>query len=136
MEEPIKPKFKIGDKVLWNYDTRKTNTISNVTLTENRGYVYWIDTEGCSSGWWGENELTPIPDKFDISTLIPFESRVLVRDSEMGIWLPDFFGCLDNSNECPYMVVGGIRWKYCIPYEGNEHLLGKCDDCIDFYKNW
>ena len=77
-----------------------------------------------------------IAPKFDITTFIPFESRVLVRDSEMGIWVPDFFGCLDNSNEYPYMVVSGIRWKYCIPYEGNEHLLGKCDDCIGFYKNW
>ena len=27
-------------------------------------------------------------------------------------------------------------WKQCIPYEGNEHLLGTTDDCDDFYKNW
>ena len=24
----------------------------------------------------------------------------------------------------------------CIPYKGNEHLLGTTNDCDDFYKNW
>lgn len=44
--------------------------------------------------------------------------------------------CLYDSNDCPYMVVGGIRWKYCIPFEGNEHLLGTTDDCDEYFKNW
>jgi hypothetical protein len=135
LEKLSQPKFKVGDKVLWNYDTRKTNTISNVTLTENRGYVYWIDTEGCSSGWWGENELTPIPNKFDISTFIPFESRVLVRDNNTGIWRGSFWGCLNSELGYKYDTIRG-SYKQCIPYENNEHLLGKRDDCIDFYKTW
>ena len=35
----------------------------------------------------------------------------------------------------PYKLVGGAA-RYCIPYEGNEHLLGNTDDCDDFYKTW
>jgi hypothetical protein len=135
LEKLVEPKFKVGDKVLWNYDTRKTNTISNVTLTENRGYVYWIDTEGCSSGWWGENELTPIPNKFDITTLKPFD-RVLVNDNISKRWRPNLFGCLRSDDDYPYEVIGGVHWRCCIPYEGNEHLLGTTDDCDDFYKTW
>lgn len=26
--------------------------------------------------------------------------------------------------------------KQCIPYKGNEHLLGTTNDCNDFYKTW
>jgi hypothetical protein len=136
LEKLVKPKFKVGDKVLWNYDTRKTNTISNVTLTENRGYVYWIDTEGCSSGWWGENELTPIPNKFDISTLIPFESRVLARYCKDSKWIPTFWGSYDKEDpENPYNCCG-MLFAQCIPYEGNEYLLNTADDCDEYFKTW
>lgn len=29
-----------------------------------------------------------------------------------------------------------IVLMFCIPYEGNEHLLGTKEDCDEFYKNW
>ena len=130
LDKLIKPKFKVGDKV-----RHKNNhgVVFTITSIAEDSYVC-----GTKAAFWFDDQdnYELVPNKFDITTLKPFESRVLVRDSEMGIWLPDFFGCLDNSNECPYMVVGGIRWKYCIPYEGNEHLLGKTEECKDFYKNW
>lgn len=87
-------------------------------------------------------------NKFDITTLVPFESRVLVRDSIDGIeeydgecsavWRPAVFGIYakDIDDAYPFGVVGGCYFRYCIPYEGNEHLLGKTEDCDDFYKNW
>lgn len=53
----------------------------------------------------------------------PFE-KVLVRDSYGSTWEPDFFSrkaCEDA--ELKYMCLTTV-WKYCIPYEGNEHLLG------------
>jgi hypothetical protein len=28
------------------------------------------------------------------------------------------------------------EYKQCIPYEGNEHLLGTTNDCDNFYKTW
>ena len=27
-------------------------------------------------------------------------------------------------------------FRQCIPFDGNEHLLGKTEDCDDFYKPW
>lgn len=53
----------------------------------------------------------------------PFE-KVLVRDSYGSTWEPDFFSrkaCEDA--ELKYMCLTTF-WKYCIPYKGNEHLLG------------
>lgn len=36
----------------------------------------------------------------------------------------------------PFGVSGGKYFQQCIPYKGNEHLLGKTDDCSEFYKIW
>ena len=76
------------------------------------------------------------PNKFDITTLIPFESKVLARDSKNGKWIPTYWGFYDkDSDYFPYKVIIG-RYSYCIPYEGNEHLLGTANDSDDFYKTW
>lgn len=136
LDRLVEPKFKVGDRVLWNYDTGIPRTISKVELASKRGYVYWIDCEGCSSGWWDETELTPIPNKFDITTLKPFKSKVLVRDYDNQIWMPTFWGkYLEDDSNCSYLTTNGC-YKYLIPYEGNEYLCGKTDDCSPFFKTW
>ncbi len=50
----------------------------------------------------------------------PFD-KVLVRDNDDGVWLCDLFRRVDEDNN--YDCVGSF-WEQCIPYEGNEHLLG------------
>lgn len=55
----------------------------------------------------------------------PFE-KVLCRDYEDSVWEADFFGFkVKNETETlfTYRCVGNI-YKCCIPYKGNEHLLG------------
>lgn len=60
----------------------------------------------------------------------PFE-RVLVRDDYDYTWELDFFSRKDsNDAELKYMCLT-TAWKFCIPYEGNEHLLGTRDDPED-----
>lgn len=51
--------------------------------------------------------------------LKPFD-KVLVRDSDNYEWSCDFF-CKEESNIYYCMT---SYWNQCIPYEGNEHLLG------------
>ena len=75
-----------------------------------------------------------VPDKFDITTLVPFESRVLVRN--VGAWEPAFWGYYSKEYAHPFVVDGGNTFAQCIPYEGNQHLLGTTNDCDDFYKTW
>ena len=78
-----------------------------------------------------------VPNKFDVTTLKPFKSEVLVRDNVDEVWLPCFFGGIcNNDNKYPYRIVGGERWNCCIPYEGNEHLLNTPDDCDEYFKTW
>lgn len=59
----------------------------------------------------------------------PFE-KVLCRDYKDSVWDVDFFGFkVKNETETAfiYRCVGNI-YKYCIPYKGNEHLLGTSKD--------
>lgn len=57
----------------------------------------------------------------------PFD-KVLVRDSESDKWRANLFGYIDNDGyyHCVY-----ANWAYCIPYEGNEHLLGTTNNVED-----
>lgn len=52
----------------------------------------------------------------------PFD-KVLVRYGN-GIWGATFFSRYNNKSACVYVGVDSINWEQCIPYEGNEHLLG------------
>ena len=74
--------------------------------------------------------------KFNISTLKPFESKVLVRADSDDLWKPAIFGCYIKNEYSPYFTLGGISWTQCIPYEVNEHLLGTYNDCDEYFKTW
>lgn len=50
----------------------------------------------------------------------PFD-KVLVRDIDENEWECNFFSHIDEEG---YYVCVGSWWLQCIPYEGNEHLLG------------
>lgn len=56
--------------------------------------------------------------------LKPFD-KVLVRDSESDKWRANLFGYIDNGE---YYHCVFANWVYCIPYAGNEHLLGTTKD--------
>ena len=52
----------------------------------------------------------------------PFD-KVLVRCGN-GIWGATFFSRRNNKSAWAYVGVDCNCWEQCIPYEGNEHLLG------------
>jgi hypothetical protein len=74
-----------------------------------------------------------IKSKFDITALVPFESKVLVRDTDHYEWEGAVFGRYDGNT---FFTIGGVDWRYCIPFEDNKHLFGTTNDCDDFYKTW
>lgn len=56
----------------------------------------------------------------------PFQ-KVLVKDKEsindcFTVWSVDFYSYFDMERH-RHRCLGGL-WDHCIPYEGNEHLLG------------
>lgn len=59
--------------------------------------------------------------------LRPFD-KVLIRDDEDHPWRVSLFGYKDANS---YYCCNGCTWNQCIPYEGNEHLLGTTKDVED-----
>lgn len=52
----------------------------------------------------------------------PFD-KVLGRNEKDDVWEADLFSHYREESQYPFRCIGFSR-KYCIPYEGNEHLLG------------
>lgn len=70
---------------------------------------------------WGKFD---IPDKNKAErNFKPFD-KVLVRDSDDRKWVCDFFEGIPTSNVYEYSSVLRGLVHQCIPYKGNEHLLG------------
>ncbi len=56
----------------------------------------------------------------------PFE-QVLVRDAGDLAWMPSHYGWENEKDNYQYHC-GFSAFTYCIPYKGNEHLLGTTDN--------
>lgn len=62
--------------------------------------------------------------------LKPFDN-VLVRHQKTEEWRANIFSHTDKTDEyLDYVCVNG-RWEFCIPYEGNESLLGTTKNVED-----
>lgn len=129
LEKLIEPKFKIGDKIRHKSGRCNCCTIKSI---ENDSYVF-EEIWSCMP-FNEQHHYELVPNKFDITTLKPF-AEVLVRGDVGQKWTHDFFGFMDKEKGCPFVCVGHYVIQ-CVPFENNEHLLGKTDDCNDFYKTW
>lgn len=94
---------------------------SNVSFTAE-GKWYNVEQSECL--------LFPSKDNRDwnkfnlpVNTFKPFD-KVLVRDGIDDKWSISLFSYYDEEDKYyPYVCLNG-RYGRCIPYEGNEHLLG------------
>ena len=57
----------------------------------------------------------------------PFD-KVLVRDCDEVKWEIDLFQEYEEFKSDLYYSCLASTWNQCIPYEGNEHLLGTTDN--------
>lgn len=78
---------------------------------------------------WDAEKKT-IVDLKSLWTPKPFDN-VLVRHQKTEEWRANIFSHTDKTDEyLDYVCVNG-RWEFCIPYEGNESLLGTTKDVED-----
>ena len=57
--------------------------------------------------------------------------RVLVRNENYGRWQSALYDqYLSYKGDYPHHVIGDVSYAQCIPYEGNEHLLGTTDKYV------
>lgn len=129
LEKLIQPIFKAGNKVR---NKNNHNIVFTITSLEEDSYIC-----GTKPALWfaDQDKYELVPDKFDVSTLKPFD-KVLVRDTDKGCWDITFYELYTENYPYPHRTLGGNVYKQCIPYEGNEHLMGLVKDCDNYYKTW
>ena len=75
-----------------------------------------------NKAWDAEKkQIVDLPKKCELK---PFD-KVLVRDSESDEWRANLFGYISEDG---YYCCVFASWVYCIPYAGNDHLLGTTKD--------
>ena len=126
LEKLIQPKFKVGDKVRVKSGVSEPRIIDGVFDT-----FYSLQMIG-KIDFTDQDRWELVHDKFDLNTLVPFESRVLIRNDKDQYWIPAFWG---GKRTDGYTTTFGWS-KYCIPFDGNEHLLNSNKECDEFYRTW
>ena len=104
------------------YKIFKENIVEIRLATEEEKQQLFSALEKEGKRWDAEKK--QIVDLMPNVELKPFD-KVLVRDSKSDNWLANLFGYIDKDEyyHCVY-----ANWVYCIPYAGNEHLLGTTKD--------
>jgi hypothetical protein len=134
----VEPNFNVGDEIKYKYPTADTSTLTiiKVECDKNRYVVCDKPNNFAFLSFFSQDNFNFISKtKFDITTLVPFESRVLVRDNDYDVWRVAFWGYLREKQDIKYDTTRGV-FRQCIPYECNEHLLGKTEDCTEYFKTW
>lgn len=136
LERLVEPRFKVGDEI-----KKKGNNDYRLTTIESINNNYYVVktpdlfNNNCYITYKlyfsNQDNYELVLNKFDINTLKVFD-KVLVRDSNESMWSASIFS---HTWENKYICIG-IWYNQCIPYEGNEHLLGTTKDCDEYYKTW
>lgn len=107
--------FTMGDNNIWTSEFYIPASIEVVrelfNKMEKAGYRWNIETL----------ELEKI-EKIEKVKFKPFD-KVLVRDNKNESWWASFFSHYIPSSLRPFKCFN-VGYRYCIPYEGNEHLVG------------
>jgi hypothetical protein len=132
LEKLVEPNFKVDDKI----KLKGKDEFGIITQVSDCFYtIKWKNNTHC----WPikkQDDWELVPNKFDINTLVPFESRVLVREDKTDVWRPTFYGFFHQHSKRFYTTSCGT-WLMCIPYnENTKHLTGTTNDCDNFYKTW
>lgn len=126
------PRFKVGDKIV------KRNSITNPWIVNSVSSEYYglklhKDSEAIGVLTVSEqDDWDLVPDKFEISSLKPFD-KVLTRANDEDTWVCNLYS---HRMTDYHVILNAELAVQCIPYEGNELLLGTNYDCDEFYKTW
>lgn len=101
------------------------NTDCFVKASDEQRATFIANAEKHYNGKYNPETLQVEPVKPECS-FKPFD-KVLVRDAEGLEWYANYFSHYREYDQgYPYACMGAY-YCYCIPYEGNEHLLGTTD---------
>lgn len=100
---------------------KKSTCIARLSTEEEK--MHFFDALAKKGKTWDavKKQIVDLKTKVELR---PFD-RVLVRDCKSDNWRANLFGYIDKDGyyHCVY-----ANWIYCIPYIGNESLLGTTKD--------
>lgn len=103
---------------------RKDSGVKYATEEEKKQLFSALEKEG--KAWDAEKkQIVDLKPKVELK---PFD-KVLVRNDKEDQWSANIFSYQVRDNM--YYCLGEDYWRYCIPYEGNESLLGTTKDVED-----
>lgn len=91
--------------------------------TEEESKQFFEKAERAYNGKYNPETLQVEPVKPEC----PFKAfdKVLVRNNDQHIWKAALFSHYNTSrDDHNYVIIPSFAYNWCIPYEGNEHLLG------------
>lgn len=129
---------KTTSRIQHYYSFTKEGYFSN--LYENEECILFPSKDqrdwGKFEKFWDKQKV----ERFDPKSFQPFD-RVLAKDGA-SCWIPTFFGYLidpadDFYTDKEVAVCNDYAYKQVIPYnDDTKHLVGKGDDCPEYYKWW
>lgn len=99
--------FRTGGHILLNY----------IPASEDMKKKFFDAMDKAGYTWDGETLKKKQKSQFK-----PFD-KVLVRDAESDKWRCTFYSHFDSKSRYNHNTISG-RYIMCIPFEGNEHLVG------------
>lgn len=113
-------KLQLSSGIPW---CSKTDKVRYATEEEKQQLFDALAKEG--NAWNSEKkQIVKLKPKVGLK---PFD-KVLVRDNDTEPWVPAFF---EREYKHKFFLLSGFRFNQCIPYEGNESLLGTTKDVED-----
>lgn len=112
------PPLLTGDNPDKIYYIDEYDNISSASENEHCGNYYLIIKYGTELFLPEKNE----EHQFKV------RDEVLVRDDDDFFWIYAIFSHYRKDDVFTHVTCGGICYKQCIPFKGNEHLLGTNKD--------
>ena len=121
----MKTNIVYNSSIIINKTSVRKESLRLATEAEKQQLFSALKKEGKR---WDSEKKQIMNFKPNVDELKPFD-KVLVRDGKDEIWEPAFFfRYLSQFSGYNYQTVGGEWRVYCIPYIGNESLLGTTKD--------
>lgn len=125
----------MGFNPSFHIDTLQNKTAFHPATKEQRDLLFAKIKEAGYEWVEKEKELRKIKPHYDI---LNFHAGmpVLVRADNNCRWDYSVFSRITGNEDWPFAVCNGVSFTQCIPFEGNEHLLGATDMPNEMYINW
>lgn len=125
--------FKVGDYVKYNGRCWKIKDVGDNSIrlkSITSGSKYYDEVVNCHTK---KSDMFEKIDKFDLSTLKPYDKVLVKKIGEPYIWYPDLISYVDIDCNC--YVLSTIDTVEVIPFNDDTmHLIGSSNDAEGFYK--